>query len=111
MFKTESEVATILQEHYLHSALGQVYKIVGYVSDAALSLLFGPGWYLSCVSYLIPLNLRSLELVGNPIGLVSSLGVGVRDFFYEPAHALLSNPTEIRKIGKSVVKGAISVSM
>lgn len=33
---------------------------------------------------------RSLELVGNPIGLVSSLGIGVRDFFYEPAHALIN---------------------
>ena len=33
---------------------------------------------------------RSLELVGNPIGLVSTLGIGVRDFFYEPAHALIN---------------------
>jgi vacuolar protein sorting-associated protein 13A/C len=53
--------------------------------------------------------MSSLELVGNPIGLVSSLGVGVRDFFYEPAHALITSPTEIGKIGRGVVKGAISV--
>ena len=33
---------------------------------------------------------RSLELVGNPIGLVSTLGIGVRDFFCEPAHALIN---------------------
>jgi vacuolar protein sorting-associated protein 13A/C len=51
----------------------------------------------------------SLELVGNPIGLLSSLGSGVRDFFYEPAHAIITSPTEIRKIGRGVVKGAVSL--
>ena len=80
LFKTDLELARTLQGHYLHSILGQLYKIVG-----------------------------SLELVGNPIGLVSSLGLGVRDFFYEPAHALINSPTELRKIGKGVVLGAISL--
>eukprot|EP01038_Epipyxis_sp_PR26KG_P006870 gene6870-9407_t len=80
MFKTDSDVFKILQEHYLHSALGQLYKIVG-----------------------------SLDLVGNPIGLLSSLGVGVIDFFYEPAHALITTPTELRKIGRGVVKGTVSL--
>lgn len=80
MFKTESDVAKILQDHYLHSALGQLYKIVG-----------------------------SLELVGNPIGLLSSLGTGVKDFFYEPAHALFTSPTEVRKLGRTVIKGTMSL--
>lgn len=80
LFKTDVELAKTLQEHYLNSFMRQVYKIVG-----------------------------SLDLVGNPIGLVSSLGNGVRDFFFEPAHALITNPTEIRKIGRGVMKGTMSL--
>jgi hypothetical protein len=37
------------------------------------------------------------------------INVGVRDFFYEPAHALINSPTEIRKIGKGVFLGAMSL--
>jgi vacuolar protein sorting-associated protein 13A/C len=80
LFKKDTELAKTLQDHYLNSFLMQMYKIVG-----------------------------SLDLVGNPIGLVSSLGTGVRDFFFEPAHALITNPTEIRKIGRGVVKGTMSL--
>jgi hypothetical protein len=80
LFKTALDIQETLLEHYLHNALGQLYKIVG-----------------------------SLDLVGNPIGLLSSLGLGVHDFFYEPAHALINNPTEIGKIGKGVVKGTVSL--
>lgn len=80
VFKTDHEIAKFLQDRYLHYAMWQLYKIVG-----------------------------SLELVGNPIGLLSSLGSGVRDFFYEPAHAIITSPTEIRKIGRGVVKGAVSL--
>jgi hypothetical protein len=35
---------------------------------------------------------------------------GFRDFFYEPAHALINSPTEIRKIGKGVLLGAMSLA-
>ena len=80
MFKSDSEVQRTLQEHYLHSAFRQLYKIVG-----------------------------SLELVGNPYGLLNSLSVGVVDFFYEPAHAIITSPTEFRKIGKGVFKGTVSL--
>ena len=45
----------ILQAHYLRGATTQLYRILG-----------------------------SLDFMGNPISLVSSLGSGVRDFFYEP---------------------------
>lgn len=80
MFKSSNEIIETLQSHYLNSALGQLYKIVG-----------------------------SLELVGNPIGLLTSLGTGVRDFFYEPAHALITTPTEIGQIGRGVVRGTRSL--
>jgi hypothetical protein len=29
LFKTDAEFTATLQDHYLHSALGQLYKIVG----------------------------------------------------------------------------------
>ena len=80
MFQTKSEVISRLQEHYFNAALGQLYKILG-----------------------------SLELVGNPYALVSSLGNGVFDFFYEPTRALVTNPTELSKIGRGVVKGTLSL--
>jgi hypothetical protein len=81
LFKTWGEVSSILQDHYLNSALGQLYRIVG-----------------------------SLDLVGNPVGLLSSLGVGVRDFFYEPAYAIITTPTQFKKIGRGVMKGAVSLA-
>jgi hypothetical protein len=80
LFKTSNDVARILQEHYLHSALGQLYKIV-----------------------------FSSDVVGNPIALLNSLSVGVHDFFYEPAYALITTPTEFRKIGKGFMKGTASL--
>ena len=80
LFETEAKLGAILQGHYFTSALRQLYKIVG-----------------------------SLELVGNPIGLMSSLGLGVKDFFYEPAFAVINAPTELGKIGKSVFKGTLSL--
>lgn len=81
MFKTWFDITSTLREHYLNSALGQIYRIVG-----------------------------SLDLVNNPVGLLSSLGTGVRDFFYEPAYALISHPTELKKIGEGVMKGAVSLA-
>ena len=44
--------------------------------------------------------------VGISVGLVSSLGVGVKDFFYEPTHALITSPGNV---GSSVVRGALSL--
>jgi len=79
LFKTNAELTTMLSSHYLNSILWQLYKIVG-----------------------------SLELVGNPLGLVSSLGTGVKDFFYEPVHALYQT-REIKRFGKLAVKGASSL--
>ena len=44
--------------------------------------------------------------VGLSVGLVSSLRVGVRDFFYEPTHALMTSPSNV---GASFVKGSLSL--
>lgn len=48
----------------------------------------------------------SLEIIGNPSQLLSSLGTGVRDFFYEPAMGIVKSPTAL---GVGVVKGTLSL--
>ncbi len=83
IFLTEHEFSKRLQSHYFQYLMQQVYKIVG-----------------------------SLDLVGNPVNLLSTLGTGVKDFFFEPALAMIDNPTEINKLnklGKGFLKGAISL--
>lgn len=80
VLKTSNELSRTLLDHYLISGLGQLYKIVG-----------------------------SLDLVGNPVGLLNSLSIGVNDFFFEPANALINHPKDFGIIGRTVVKGAISI--
>jgi len=49
-----------IQAHYTQQALAQIYKVLG-----------------------------SYEFMGSPVSLVSNLGSGVYDFFYEPANGLV----------------------
>lgn len=40
-------------------------------------------------------------MVGNPVGLAGLVGVGVRDFFFEPYHGISRGPkafTTVRKL-------------
>lgn len=39
--------------------------------------------------------LGSFDFLGNPISLVSNLGTGVKDFFFQPIHAFTTNPKDI----------------
>jgi hypothetical protein len=41
--------------------------------------------------------LGSADFLGNPVGLFSSLGTGVLDFFYEPAQGLVKSPEDFGK--------------
>ena len=54
ILETESEIHKRLRTHYLYRALTQLFTIAG-----------------------------SLEMVGNPVGLFSSLGTGVKDLFFD----------------------------
>jgi hypothetical protein len=47
-----------------------------------------------------------LQVLGNPVGLVNSLGTGVYDLFYEPAQGVVMGPMEA---GHGVVKGVSSL--
>jgi len=54
-------------------------------------------------AYLI---LGSVDLLGDPRGLVKNLGAGVMDFFYEPALGLVRSPKDF---GAGLAKGTISL--
>lgn len=43
-------------------------------------------WVLCVQLYKI---IGSVDLIGNPLSFVGSLGTGVKDFFYEPAQGLI----------------------
>lgn len=47
----------------------------------------------------------SLDVIGNPFGLVKNIGIGFRDLFYEPAKGLTKSPAAF---GKGIKKGTVS---
>jgi len=50
--------------------------------------------------------LGSVELLGAPVSLISTLGTGVVDFFYEPAKGIVHGPDEF---ARGVATGTISL--
>jgi len=65
LFSTRGELVERVGAHYQSQVIRQMYKILG-----------------------------SSELLGNPVSLVNNLGSGVKDFFYEPAHGIISSPRD-----------------
>jgi len=63
--------------HYRRQGLQEVYKVLG-----------------------------SVDMLGNPVGLVNNLGTGVVDFFFEPAQGLVKSPKDF---GKGLAKGTSSL--
>eukprot|EP01029_Cantina_marsupialis_P011093 TRINITY_DN2489_c0_g2_i2.p1 TRINITY_DN2489_c0_g2~~TRINITY_DN2489_c0_g2_i2.p1 ORF type:complete len:1765 (+),score=590.72 TRINITY_DN2489_c0_g2_i2:579-5297(+) len=76
-FVTPEKLTDVLINHVIKNAIRELYRILG-----------------------------SLEFLGNPVGLVSGVGSGVKDFFYEPANALLVNPKQAHK---ALAKGTMSL--
>jgi hypothetical protein len=60
VFQTPEQITARLQAHYTSNFLFQLYKIIG-----------------------------SVDIIGNPVSFVSTLGTGFVDFFYEPAQGLI----------------------
>lgn len=59
------------------------------------------------------LNFVSVEFLGNPVGLVSNLGTGVKDFFVEPAQGIIQlDPLRVipqKKIPFSIIHLQMSI--
>lgn len=69
------ELVARLQAHYVSSAVGQVYKLVG-----------------------------AIDVLGNPLGLISGIGSGVSDLLYSPIEGLVLHGN--RELGLSIARGA-----
>ncbi|EQC37851.1 hypothetical protein SDRG_04874 [Saprolegnia diclina VS20] len=67
-FSSISLLVSSVRQHYTTQCLRQVYSLLG-----------------------------SAEILGNPLGLVSNLGSGVKDFFYEPAAGMVQGPGQFVK--------------
>lgn len=50
--------------------------------------------------------LGNVELVGAPVSLISTLGTGVVDFFYEPAKGIVHGPDEF---ARGMASGTVSL--
>ena len=77
VFQNISQLQDRVIQHYMSRALRQLYRLLG-----------------------------SMNLVGNPIGLVGNLGNGVRDFFFEPYRGIALGPAAFTK---GVAKGTVSL--
>ncbi|KAL8021053.1 putative vacuolar protein sorting-associated protein [Plasmopara halstedii] len=82
LLETTHTLAFYAMQHYLHHGLRSWYSIMG-----------------------------SVDFLGNPIGLVSTLGTGVKDFFYTPAQMLLENENGLRidNLRTGMTKGSKSL--
>ncbi|CAO1616705.1 unnamed protein product [Parajaminaea phylloscopi] len=69
------ELVARLQAHYVSSAVGQVYKLVG-----------------------------AIDVLGNPLGLISGIGSGVSDLLYSPIEGLVLHGN--RELGLNIARGA-----
>ena len=77
LYCTRRDFYDRLSRHYIQQGIRQIYKVLG-----------------------------SIDALGNPVSLVSNLGTGVKDFFYEPAQGLVKSPKDF---GKGVAKGSKSL--
>ncbi|GBG34175.1 Vacuolar protein sorting-associated protein 13b [Hondaea fermentalgiana] len=73
---TSKQAKSRISRHFTTQALSQLYRVIG-----------------------------SSELLGNPIGLVTNLGSGLRDLFYEPAQGFVQSP---EAFGAGLARGTTS---
>ena len=76
---TTNRLVERVTEHYKHSVIRQLYKVIG-----------------------------SIGVLGAPIGFVGSLGSGVKSFFVEPAKAIRKGPKDFAKGMKKGTYGLLS---
>jgi len=74
---TSTQLREIFLKHYIRQGKLEVYKLLG-----------------------------TANFLGNPIGLVTNVSSGVKDFFYEPGQAIMHNPSNL---GGAIVKGTSSL--
>ena len=82
-FCTKGALVSMIISHYTRQAVTEVLKLIG-----------------------------SVDVLGNPVGLFTNIGTGVKDFFYEPAQGIVKSPAEFASgLGrgtKSMIKNTVS---
>uniref|UniRef100_A0A6B2L0S7 Intermembrane lipid transfer protein VPS13-like C-terminal domain-containing protein n=1 Tax=Arcella intermedia TaxID=1963864 RepID=A0A6B2L0S7_9EUKA len=78
-FSTMNDLGAMIADKYLSQLVPQIYKLVGYN-----------------------------DLLGSPLTLFSSIGLGVHDLIVEPAHILLTNPRAFPHSFKSGTKSMLT---
>ncbi len=91
-----SEAPIELNSLMIENAFGDVSSLLAPVMHFYISQGIRQGYKI----------IGSVEALGNPVNLVSGLGSGVKDFFYEPAQGLVSSPKEF---GTGLYKGSASL--
>ena len=76
-FNSLPVLCNTLINYYIRNSITQAYKLLG-----------------------------SFEAIGSPVGLLTNIGTGVYDFFYEPARGLVESPDAF---GRGLAKGSISL--
>ncbi|CAD8180234.1 unnamed protein product [Paramecium pentaurelia] len=79
IFGSSNEIIGRISKHYKGQFLTQIYKLLG-----------------------------SFEIFGNPVSLISNLGTGVIDMFYEPIYALVTGKSGY-KVGEKFFTGAVTL--
>ena len=83
IFNTRPELISRISKHYKQQVIWDIHKIIG-----------------------------SFDLIGNPVNLVTNLGNGVHDFFYEPIHGFVTSPRDfldgLHKGSSSLAKNSVS---
>ncbi len=79
---TQQDIISRISEHFVSQAIRKSYKLLG-----------------------------SFEFLGDPINSIKNLGIGIKDFFYEPAKGMIHGPEEFKrglaKGTKSLLKGTV----
>jgi len=76
-FSSQSDLISRIMAHYTYQVVSGIFYILG-----------------------------SVDIIGNPVSLVNTLGTGVYDFFYEPVQGLVSSPQDF---GIGLAKGTSSL--
>jgi hypothetical protein len=93
LFASPQDVARRISCHYVGELLGQVYKVRG---PCACGRVLSLCWCrcASLVQMLLLQVVLSSGVLGNPFGVISSLGGGVRDFFVNPLEGAVQSPSD-----------------
>ncbi len=97
---TSADLSSRVSKHYINqvSRNHQGVQTVIQLSNLSFFLLSS---FLKSILQVYKI-LGSMDFIGSPVNLVSNLGTGLMDFFYEPAKGIVKSPKDF---GLGIAKG------